>query len=112
MNLVFDSTTANFTVNGYFEAVSYMLANSSNDPLSEETGPVGFEGEFKLSFAGVIDRYHSNVLKNDTDTPTWIRTVRFNNNSMNIGYSEAGRLSRPGWVVGFVSLVLGAVLYM
>lgn len=89
-----------------------MLANSSNDPNAEELGPVGFEGEFKLSFAGVIDRYHSDVLKNDTDTPTWIRTVGFNNNSVNIGFSEAGRLSRPGWVVSFVSLVLGAVWYM
>ncbi|PYH42831.1 uncharacterized protein BP01DRAFT_393862 [Aspergillus saccharolyticus JOP 1030-1] len=52
-----------------------------------------FDGEtanytiFILRFAGVLDAYHSDILANDTATPTWLRTVGVNNNSPNIGYT-------------------------
>jgi hypothetical protein len=31
--------------------------------------------KFDISFLGVINSYYSNTLRNDTETPTWLRTV-------------------------------------
>ncbi|KAJ5667434.1 hypothetical protein N7507_003298 [Penicillium longicatenatum] len=59
INLQFDATTANLTLEGYFEAdPMYLEANDW------EEGPVLFTGKSLMTFAGVIDSYHSDVLKN------------------------------------------------
>lgn len=42
--------------------------------------------------------YHSDVLKNDTSTLTWLLTVGYNNTSANFGYttrSTGSRIAEP-----------------
>ncbi|CEJ60767.1 hypothetical protein PMG11_09329 [Penicillium brasilianum] len=86
-NLEFDRAAANYTIQGYFKA--YRAYGENNDRF----GGVPAEGQFTLRFTGKIDTYHSDVLVNDTATPTWLRTVGFNNNSQNIGFTgAAGRV--------------------
>ncbi|KAJ5831954.1 hypothetical protein N7474_000265, partial [Penicillium riverlandense] len=93
VDLQFDSQTANFTVNGYAAAFPYRISyteGGENRPL----GPDEVQGKIKISFFGVIDPYHSDTLINTSTIPTWLRTVGFGNNSMNIGY-DSGTLGWP-----------------
>jgi hypothetical protein len=90
IDLQFDGTTANLSLQGYVEA----------SPETTEGPPI--PGEVRLTFSGVIDSYHSDILRNDTSTPTWLRTVGFNNNSANIGYTTSG--SKSGQLIGSLSL--------
>ncbi|KAF3395969.1 hypothetical protein F1880_006830 [Penicillium rolfsii] len=83
VNLEFDRTAANYTIQGYFKA--YRAYGENNDRF----GGVPVEGQLNLRFRGKLDAYHSDVLVNDTATPTWLRTVGFNNNSQNIGFTGA-----------------------
>ncbi|KAJ5611605.1 hypothetical protein N7528_008710 [Penicillium herquei] len=85
VDLQFDSMTANMTIKGYFFGV---VQSEIGSDLESWYGNV-FAGTFVLSFLGVIDSYHSDILKNDTATPTWIPTVGYNNNSLNVGYTNA-----------------------
>lgn len=78
VNLHFDSETANVTLSGYYAADS-----SNSDSGSDNT-----RGQITISFLGFIDAYHSDTLVNNSASPTWIRTVGFGNNSLNIGYSN------------------------
>lgn len=61
--------------------------------------PLGLQGKIKISYFGVIDLYHSDILVNTSATPTWLRTVGFGNNSMNIGYDNGGAL---GWLLSIL----------
>jgi hypothetical protein len=70
-----------------------------------EESPVLFTAKSLMTFAGVIDSYHSDVLKNDTSTPSWLRSVGYQNNSLNIAYKSA---STASWAIG--SLTLTATL--
>jgi hypothetical protein len=109
VNLEFDRVTANYTMRGYFEA-------------SRTTGEDGatlvgdhMEGQFTLRFAGILDPYHSDVLANGTTTPTWLRTVGFNNDSQNIGFTgAAGRacsLAGAGRLAALVLVITQAVWF-
>ncbi|KAJ5797636.1 uncharacterized protein N7503_006932 [Penicillium pulvis] len=80
VNLQFDGTTANMTMKGYFVAVANLVTGQDVDSWYGNV----FGGTFVMSFEGVIDKYHSDVLRNDTDTPTWLRTVGYQNNSLNV----------------------------
>lgn len=91
INLQFDDTTANLSLQGY------VVANPVNDE-----GQV--PGQFRLTFSGVIDKYHSDILRNDTSIPTWLRTVGFNNNSENIGYTNTSSGSTTSHLMGSLSL--------
>lgn len=51
------------------------------------------QGKIKILFFGVTDPYHPDALVNTSTTPTWLRTVGFGNNSMNIGYNSGA----PDW---------------
>jgi len=101
VSLQFDSQTANFTLHGSVES-RQELPQFSNKPQCQ------FEGNITVTFAGIIDPYHSDVLVKDSAKPSWLRTVGFNNNSMNIGYSGApqGRLTPSGWSVASTTLIL------
>lgn len=68
---------------GYFGAIS----EYQTGPVYQE-GSMQFAGEFIMTFSCVIDVYHSDVLRNDTATPTWLRTVGYQNNSLNVGYTS------------------------
>ncbi|GKZ57839.1 hypothetical protein AnigIFM60653_007443 [Aspergillus niger] len=90
LDLQFDEKSANLSLNGYF--IGYQAVKVGTETLS--TG-VLVVGKMKLSFLGVLDAYHSDVLANNTATPTWLRTVGFQNNSLNVGYtSTASSVSR------------------
>ncbi|KAJ5201683.1 uncharacterized protein N7498_006346 [Penicillium cinerascens] len=93
VDLQFDSQTANFTVNGYAAAFPYWLSSTASGE-HRQLGPDEVQGTIKISFFGVIDPYHSDTLVNTSTTPTWLRTVGFGNNSMNIGY-DSGALGWP-----------------
>ena len=58
----FDGDTANFTVTGYVEAIPVGKKDA------KELYAI-FVGEYIISFEGVIDRYHFDVLRDDTDVP-------------------------------------------
>ncbi|PYH81651.1 hypothetical protein BO82DRAFT_432313 [Aspergillus uvarum CBS 121591] len=82
VSLDFDGETANYTIQGYFD--SYRIYPNGTSRSGGETT----HGQFTLRFAGVLDAYHSDILANDTATPIWLRTVGFNNNSLNVGFSS------------------------
>ena len=88
-----DGTTANLSLQGY------VVPN-----------PVDGEGQvpaqFRLTFLGIIDKYHSDVLRKDTGTPNWLSTVGFNSNSENIGYTNT--TSGSSHIMG--SLPLNAIV--
>ncbi|CAI7623301.1 unnamed protein product [Penicillium pancosmium] len=88
VELQFDSHTVNFTLDGY----AYGAAIRKN-PWEQGWEDGDVQGRFKVSFSGVIDPYHSDILVNTSSTPSWLRTVGFGNNSMNIGYGSEGLLS-------------------
>ncbi|PYI08305.1 hypothetical protein BO78DRAFT_339471 [Aspergillus sclerotiicarbonarius CBS 121057] len=100
IDLQFDGRTANLSLEGYFGGY-------------EDTNSVLLTvGKFKLSFSGVLDAYHSDVLANNTATPTWLRTVGFQNNSLNVGYtSVASSQSVPGTLVTttWIVVMFGAI---
>ncbi|KAJ5407708.1 hypothetical protein N7509_001591 [Penicillium cosmopolitanum] len=88
VELQFDSRTANLTLEGYAYGVSLQ-----KNPREQTREDYDVQGRFKVSFSGVIDPYHSDILVNTSSTPSWLRTVGFGNNSMNIGYGSEGLLS-------------------
>ncbi|KAJ5986040.1 hypothetical protein N7451_010405 [Penicillium sp. IBT 35674x] len=93
VDLQFDSRTANFTLNGYAAGLPYRISYTEGGQ-NIQFGPDEVQGKIKISYFGVIDLYHSDILVNISATPTWVRTVGFGNNSMNIGYDNGGAL---GW---------------
>lgn len=80
----FDAQTANFTLSGNFYAIPFPLQNITN----ATNGLGSVRGAIKISFGGVVDSYRSDILVKTSHTPTWIRTVGFQNNSLNIGYGQ------------------------
>ncbi|KAJ5936541.1 hypothetical protein N7466_002991 [Penicillium verhagenii] len=96
ISLQFDHQSANISFEGYFSGERYYeqegLRNSGDSILV---------GKFELTFLGAIDSYHSDVLENDTATPIWLRTVGFQNNSLNVGYAL---VSTGSQLIGSLSL--------
>jgi hypothetical protein len=95
--LEFDNKTANYTLDGYFTATPNISPNNTYGDQVFDTAIV--QGRIKVTFAGVIDPYYSDIMVTDRATPSWLRTVGFNNNSQDFGFtmtSSASRdLSRP-----------------
>ncbi|KAJ6045853.1 hypothetical protein N7444_007107 [Penicillium canescens] len=107
MNAMFNERTANLTLEGKFAAYPYLRANDTGyigtpDGGETSTGD-SVQGTIRFTFKGHLDSYHSDVLNMDTTVPTWLRTVGFGNNSMNVGYTSRGQ-SRPG--VGAAIIVI------
>lgn len=106
MNASFDARSANLTLSGLFEADSYLRKNATQ---TYDIGG-GVLGTFQLHFHGVLDTYHSDVLDVNSTSPTWLRTVGFGNNSLNIGYAEnAAERAHIGW--GSVSIMALSMLF-
>ncbi|KAJ5698114.1 hypothetical protein N7462_000119 [Penicillium macrosclerotiorum] len=121
VGLQFDSRTANFTLDGYFLAQPFIKENSTyqyldegNIRLASAKGPDVTMGKISIKFEGVIDSYHSDVLVNNSATPTWLKSVGFGNNSMNIGNgSTLSAGPRQSWVVAvFVVLFASMLMYI
>lgn len=67
LDIQFDSRNANLTLDGYISARSPNLYGADTK----------IEAKIKVSFLGVNDAYRSDLLKNDSSTPTWVRTIGF-----------------------------------
>ena len=116
MNMTFDGQTANLTLEGDFSAYPYMRSNDTDyegGSLPEEDIMDEVLGVIRFNFQGVLDAYHSDVLDMKTTTPTWLRTVGFENNSMNIqasvGNGSPGR-PHPGLTINVVMTLLFMLL--
>jgi len=67
---------------GYFNAFASSVTGGTLDP---SLGAV-FADKIRYELFGRhVDRYQSDVLINDTDTLTWLPTVGYQNNSLNVG---------------------------
>ncbi|RJE19806.1 hypothetical protein PHISCL_07858 [Aspergillus sclerotialis] len=110
VNLQFNAKTANLSVDGGFISIPYWLPNSSASKVGYTRQEDTLQGKVKIRFSGIIDQYHSDVLVNDTSTPTWLRSVGFHNNSANIGYNNvASGIHTRGWVAATVTIFLLAI---
>lgn len=109
VELQFDSRTANYTLDGYFTAVAQQFSNGTGILKS----PLNWvQGKIRITFSGIIDVYHSDVLVNNSAIPTWLPTVGFNNNSMNIDYTEQSLSENrlyPNWLVAMAVLFISVV---
>lgn len=102
LDLQFDGETANLTVTGYFDATPVSLGKNTFNTIDIEA-----RGQIKISFSGTIDGYHSDELVEDSATPTWLRTVGFQNGSSTVGgTSGASVMAMPGtWTLAMVLFV-------
>lgn len=104
IGLQFDSQSANISFQGYFTG-----AQTYKEGGSEFAGEPILVGQFRLTFLGTIDTYHSDVLENSTSTPAWLRTVGFQNNSLNVGYTSG---STGNQLMGSLSLATLAFILL
>jgi type 1 fimbria pilin len=74
LSIQFDSRSANLTLDGYISARSPNLYGADTK----------IEAKIKVTFWGVNDASRSDLLKNDSSTPTWIRTIGFGNSTNDI----------------------------
>ncbi|KAJ5876505.1 uncharacterized protein N7529_002089 [Penicillium soppii] len=98
MNATLNGKTANLTLEGKFAAYPYLRANDTGYIGTPDGGEIStgdsVQGTIRFTFKGDLDLYHSDVLNMSTTVPTWLRTVGFGNNSMNVGYTSDGQ-GRP-----------------
>lgn len=103
LGMQFDSDMANLTIDGFFELGP---VEKGKDNKHKMTVP----SKIAMSFSGHVDRYHSDDLTNNSATPIWLKTVGFQNNSMNIGYnhtkSSASRVHNSSAMVFAASICL------
>ncbi|GAB1196781.1 hypothetical protein APSETT444_006056 [Aspergillus pseudonomiae] len=75
-SLMFDNQSASFSFSGWF-----LVNNEKGDAMY---------GEGSIEFLGKIDPLHSDIL-NKGNKPSWVPTLGFGNNSMNMGFEEEGQ---------------------
>jgi hypothetical protein len=112
IDLQFDSRTANLTLDGYAAGLPYRICYTEGGQ-NVQFARDEVQGKIKISYYGVIDPYHSDILVNTSATPTWLGTAGFGNNSMNIGYENGGALGwyrRSCWEVTAFSCVISLTL--
>ncbi|RAK98761.1 uncharacterized protein BO80DRAFT_466722 [Aspergillus ibericus CBS 121593] len=101
----FDNSTANLTIEGQFGATAY-------DTQGNQTS-TWMAGSIKMVFRGVVDNARSDVLVQGEDQPTWLRTLGFGNNSLNLDdSSSAGVMTRPWDKPMAVSAVLLSAMFL
>lgn len=105
LDVHFDGETANLTVEGYFEGTPIGRNGFNEDDLF-------VPGKAKLSFSGVIDTYHSDVLVNESATPSWERSIGFGNDSSNIGYNGTNASASSSFQSSGTLSVLGLALML
>ncbi|KAJ5659334.1 hypothetical protein N7507_005785 [Penicillium longicatenatum] len=110
MSVSFDDQTASLTLAGTFEASAYGIGSSESDAATWGSNTMG---DIHVVFQGVLDGYHSDVLDMNGTTPTWLRTVGFGNNSLNIdndavsaGYRWCRALDVWGIAVIFATMTI------
>jgi hypothetical protein len=106
VSVQFNDKTANLTVDGIFYAKPFRQSNmTQHEPVGGSPEVVGF---VSVRFSGVVDEYHSDALSLDKSTPSWERTVGFENNPSNIGYGESD--SSAGKIISGPILTLMVVV--
>lgn len=110
MNVSFDDHTVNLTVRGLFQASPYIRRNVTSWQPPATLGD-GVMGNIEIHVRGVLDPYHSDILNVNSSTPTWLRTVGFGNNSLNIDNDAKSAAIRSGVSLGSVSITLLSVLF-
>ncbi|KAF5537111.1 hypothetical protein FPHYL_12801 [Fusarium phyllophilum] len=88
ISVMFDDKTANLTMDAVFSARPYVWPNATSEWSAPTTGSPGAHGFIQIRVSGVIDAYHSDSLSLEDETPAWLRTVGFWNDSSNIGYGQ------------------------
>ena len=107
VNASFDDRTANLTVKGKFTAHPYNSRNSSLWRAPNHlSNSVAVTGDIQIRFRGVLDTYHSDVLDVNASSPTWLRTVGFGNNSLNVQADEENAGERLQAALGSVSITI------
>jgi len=111
MNATFDDHTANLTLDGDFAAYPFLRPNDTNyiGGLDGELG-TGVQGTIRFTFNGVLDAYHSDVLDMNASSPTWLRTVGFCNNTLNIGNGSNG-VGRLRASLGAATIVISCTIF-
>ncbi|KAJ5723082.1 hypothetical protein N7488_001117 [Penicillium malachiteum] len=69
LSLQFDSTTANLSMEGNFQAIVTNNSILGPDLPQEAENTFVFMGKFAMTFEGVIDAYHSDILRNEPPQP-------------------------------------------
>ncbi|KAJ5604868.1 hypothetical protein N7510_010022 [Penicillium lagena] len=110
MNVTFDDQTANLTLDGDFAAYPFLRSNDTNY-IGGSNGELGsaVQGTIRFTFNGVLDAYHSDVLDMNASSPTWLRTVGFGNNTLNIGNSGGVGRFRPS--LGTATIVITCTIF-
>mgnify|MGYP006873471877 CR=1 FL=1 len=112
MRVTFDAQTANYTLYADFAAFPFLRSNDSEyiaDESPEQQAVPQILGSIRFTSTGVLDGYHSDVLNMNTSSPTWLRTVGFGNNSLNIANSAVDR-SHPG--LGAATIVVAFTIFV
>ena len=109
VSVQFDNKTANLTLDGVFSAIPYVQSDYSINGGPTTSGPWA-HGFIKFRFAGALDAYHSDLLSLDSDEPSWLRTVGFENNPSNIGYGSNADRPRFGSGIAITATILAVAL--
>ncbi|KAH7251035.1 hypothetical protein BKA59DRAFT_434707 [Fusarium tricinctum] len=105
MSIQFDGKTANLTMDAVFSATPYVQSNVS-DWQGPTTGDPGAHGFIQIRVSGAIDAYHSDSLSLEDETPVWLRTVGFGNDSSNIGYDSGAIKFSSGSTLAIVAIAI------
>ncbi|KAF4503097.1 hypothetical protein FAGAP_652 [Fusarium agapanthi] len=88
ISVLFDDKTANLTMDAVFSARLYVWPNATTKWSGPQTGSPGAHAFIEIRVSGAIDARHSDLLSLKDETPVWLRTVGFGNDSSNIGYDS------------------------
>lgn len=105
VSVQFDDKTANLTLDGTFYANPYVQSDYTVGGGPTLGGP-GVHGFIQVRFNGILDAYHSDSLSLDSNDPSWLRTVGFENNPANIGYGSKADRTRLELVVAIAAIMM------
>lgn len=111
ISVMFDDKTANLTLDAVFSARPYLWPNAT-ESSGRATASPGAHGFIQIYVSGVIDPYHSDSLSLEDETPTWLRTVGFGNDSSNIGYDSGAIKLSSKYTISIMAVALGIVVLL
>ncbi|KAF5569973.1 hypothetical protein FPANT_13833 [Fusarium pseudoanthophilum] len=112
ISMLFDDKTANLTMDAVFSARPYVWPNATTEWSAPTTGSPGAHGFIQIRVFGVIDAYHSDSLSLEGETPVWLRTVGFGNDSSNIGYDSAAIKLSAEFTISMMAVAVGIVVLL
>ncbi|KAF5583354.1 uncharacterized protein FSUBG_13140 [Fusarium subglutinans] len=112
ISVLFDDKTANLTMDAVFSASPYVWPNATTEWSGPQTGSPGAHGFIQIRVSGVIDAYHSDSLSLRDETPVWLRTVGFGNDSSNIGYDSGSIKLSSEFTISIMVVALGIIMIL